>query len=258
MANRNRPYQALTRATQGGQTGTQEPKLTQLVDTQTVGTQGTRTITGPQGTKTITGQESPSGVEFPEIGKDPKPLPYQQRMEDLLTDLPEIGDPTPEMVGRAQDIADLQIDPQRRALDEMKTEARRQDLEAAAARGVGRTGVVDWADQQRQKDFTGQVQDLERMRGQLTSQELSRMEEQAFNQGIMKLEALRGLAQDIVKREDVHWDQAMEFVMFEADEALQWFDRLHLTPWQKAQLDTTWAEIMGEVPEGTTWEDYTP
>jgi len=190
----------------------------------------------------------PRTTETPLKMPEPGQVPYEETMQDLLKGMPRIGGEQIEERARAH--ADLQIDPQIRALQEQKAEARARDLDTAIARGVGRSGVVDWADQQRQKDFTQQVADLERMRGQLTLEEASRLEEQAFQQGMAKLEAIKSLAQQSMQQDAAHWDQWMQWAAFEAQETLDWFDRLYLTPGQKADIAMAWAELFGEMPKG--------
>ena len=130
-----------------------------------------------------------------------------------------------------------------------------RDLESAIARGAGRTGVVDWLSAQRGEHFTELLAAEEAKKSaELTAiaNQLGLLQQQTPQQ-IAELEARRGevTSQELQRLQDQDYQRGREYDLDQWARSLGIFDRTMLTPAQQLQLYVSMAEAAGQFPSRT-------
>ena len=130
-----------------------------------------------------------------------------------------------------------------------------KDLESAIARTGGRSGVVDWLSAQRGEHFTELLGAEEAKKSaELTAiaNQLGLLQRQTPQQ-IAELEARRGevTSQELQRLQDQDYQRGREYDLDQWARSLGIFDRTMLTPAQQLQLYVSMAEAAGQFPSRT-------
>ncbi|MGI5872742.1 MAG: hypothetical protein ACOX8T_11985, partial [Bacillota bacterium] len=226
--------------------------------------------------------------------------PYEKQLQDFLATRPEWkGATEEEMLQQAKQHAALQIDPQLQALqrsleeaaqyaesqkgaveaaysgipaqiDRMLEGAREYGTEDAIARGVGRSGVVDYNIEQMSKPIMEQGAQLEAEKAaKLTSiadalalaQRQASLQQQQLEEqrGLIESERLGDLRQlgHAMQAEDWEraWNAAQNLAsmnnqqyQFQQQAALNWAPYFMTSEQFRQQIPIDWAQVMGKVP----------
>lgn len=175
-------------------------------------------------------------------GQQQSQFPYEQALQQLLTSGPQYSQSPGEMQAQAQQYAGLQIDPQITRLQQLQDRQAQTDLESAIARGAGRSGVVDWQSDQRNKYYGDQFTDLEARRGDLAAQHMAGLQTQQHERGVddwnRQQQAALALSQMAQQHSQAEWGRSLDM-----------HDRTMLTPLQQLQLHLGYTEALGQTPD---------
>ena len=137
-------------------------------------------------------------------------------------------------------------------LGQREAQQQRMDLESAINRGAGRSGVVNYMSQNRDREYTGYLDAAEAKR----LAELTAVENQiALTQRQVPTElkdladqAARLEAQELQRLQDLYYQRGADYDMDQFARMLQVYDRTRLTPIEQLQLYLQMADIAGNFP----------
>lgn len=178
---------------------------------------------------------------FRDIFKKPQMQELDRQLDTAKTDYKS-------QLGRTQANYQRQYD----MLADQEARQRRQDLESSIARGAGRSGVVDYMDRERGREYSQRFAELghrEAAEADALAAELNRIKRQVPEQRQQLAEqAARVQAQELQRLRDLDYQRRMEGSRDQFDRMLGIFDRTQLTPVEQLQLYTQLALAKGQFP----------
>ncbi len=138
-------------------------------------------------------------------------------------------------------------------LAEREQDQRRHDLDSAISRRAGRSGVVDYLNRERGKEYARQYSDLshqEAAEADSLARELQRIKRQVPEQREQLAEqAARIEAQELQRLRDLDFKRRLQSAQEQYQRMFNVFDRTQLTPVEQLQLYAQLAGVKGEFPD---------